>query len=394
MSGFVNRLAGGGRRTRARLRALRPVAAVTAVVLASTGAAALALAQPAAGVAGCRVSYTLASSWRGGFTANLSITDLGAPIAGWTLAFALPGDEAISQNWNADYSQSGRNVTASSAWYNTDLRTGVATPIGFNVAYAYTGGPFPGNPTSFTLNGALCTTTVSVSPAPTAGAATPSPGSASGGPGSSGAPSLPYQSSDRFAQIRVGGYAFSNDEWGDGYGTQTLSVNSATSWGVSADQPDTPNVKSYANVSKDVGIRIDSLSSATSTFDESNPDGGSWESAYDLWLNGTGIEVMAWTYVSGGVRPLGQSVSTVTLDGNTWTLYVGDNGHNPTYSFVRHGDETSGKVDILGLLKYLEKTGGYFSDPVLSSIQYGWEITGTGGVRRNFAMHGFTADVS
>jgi hypothetical protein len=82
------------------------------------------------------------------------------------------------------------------------------------------------------------------------------------------------------------------------------------------------------------------------------------------------------------------------LGGNTWTLYVGNNGHNATYSFVRHGNETSGTVDLLGLLKYLERTGGYFSNPTLSSIQYGWEITGTGDRQENFTMNNYSASTS
>jgi hypothetical protein len=203
-----------------------------------------------------------------------------------------------------------------------------------------------------------------------------------------------FESSQRFAYFPVGRYAVSNDEWGTGYDTQTVWVDSAENWGLHATQPSTPGVKSYANIGTNPGAPLDSLSSVTSSFDETNPSGGSWESAYDLWLNGTDIEVMVWTYVSGGVVPLGRPVRSVTLGGGTWTLWVGDNGHNPTYSFVRHGNETSGTVDILSLLKYLENTGGYFSDPMLSSIQYGWEIAGTGDVRKDFTMNDYSATVT
>jgi hypothetical protein len=171
-------------------------------------------------------------------------------------------------------------------------------------------------------------------------------------------------------------------------------VNSATNWGVFSTQPSTSGVKSYANISKSVGVALNSLSSATSTFNESNPSGGNWESAYDIWLNGSGIEVMAWTDVSGNVGPLGSSVGTVSLDGNTWTLYAGNNGTNPTYSFVRTANETSGTVNILDLLKYLENTKGYFSNPTLSTIQYGWEISGTNNVQENFTINNYSASAS
>src|SRR6185437_93168 len=208
------------------------------------------------------------------------------------------------------------------------------------------------------------------------------------------APETLFESSAQFAQFSTGGYTIYNDEWGSGHNTQTLWVNSATNWGVFSTQPSTSGVKSYPNISKSIGIALNSLSSATSSFKESNPSGGNWESAYDIWLNGSGIEVMAWTDVSGNVGPLGSSVGTVSLDGNTWTLYSGNNGSNPSYSFVRSGNETSGTVNILDLLKYLENTKGYFTNPMLSTIQYGWEISGTNNAQENFTINNYSASAS
>ncbi len=203
-----------------------------------------------------------------------------------------------------------------------------------------------------------------------------------------------YQSSDQWASYSTGGYTIYNDEWGSGHGTQTLWVNSASNWGVFSTQPSTSGVKSYANDSKSIGAALNSLHSVTSSFNESNPGSGNWESAYDIWLNGSGIEVMVWTYVKGNVGPLGSSVGTVTLDGNTWTLYAGNNGSNPTYSFVRSGNESSGTVNLLDLLKYLENTKKYFSNPTLSTVQYGWEISGTGNAQLNFTMNSYSASTS
>jgi hypothetical protein len=178
----------------------------------------------------------------------------------------------------------------------------------------YPQGAFPGYPQSFTLDATPCTSTVSWHAAAAAGrsrSAALAPADRPVRP-SRDADGHLYDSSFRYAQYQVGGYAVSNDEWGTGYNTQTLWVNSATNWGVTATQPDTPSVKSYANVSKNVNVPLNSLSSATSSFNETNPAGGNWESAYDIWLNGTGIEVMAWTYVNGSAQPLGQPERTVT----------------------------------------------------------------------------------
>lgn len=199
-----------------------------------------------------------------------------------------------------------------------------------------------------------------------------------------------YESSAQYASYSTGGYTIYNDEWGSGHGTQTLWVNSATNWGVYSTQPNTSGVKSYANESKSIGTALNSLTSVTSSFSESNPGSGNWESAYDIWLNGSAIEVMVWTDVSGDVAPLGSDLGTVTLAGSTWSLYAGSNGSNPTYSLVRSGNETSGTVNLLSLLKYLENTKGYFANPTLSTVQYGWEITSTNNVQENFTINSYS----
>jgi Glycosyl hydrolase family 12 len=209
-----------------------------------------------------------------------------------------------------------------------------------------------------------------------------------------GAKATVYESSAQYASYSIGGYTIYNDEWGSGHGTQTLWVNSASNWGVYSTQPSTSGVKSYPNQSKSIGTALNSLHSVTSSFSESNPGSGNWESAYDIWLNGSGYEVMVWTYVKGNVGPLGSSVGTVSLDGNTWTLYAGNNGSNPTYSFVRSGNESSGTVNLLDLLKYLENTKKYFSSPTLSTVQYGWEISGTGNTQLNFTINSYSASTS
>ncbi|MGH3165037.1 MAG: GH12 family glycosyl hydrolase domain-containing protein [Trebonia sp.] len=202
-----------------------------------------------------------------------------------------------------------------------------------------------------------------------------------------------YESSAQYASYSTGGYTIYNDEWGSGHGSQTLWVNSATNWGVYSTQPNTSGVKSYPNISRSVGTALNTLSTLSSSFSESNPGSGNWESAYDIWLNGSGYEVMVWTDVSGDVGPLGSSVGTVSLAGSTWTLYAGNNGSNPTYSFVRSGNESSGTINLLDLLKYLENTKGYFSNPALSTVQYGWEISSTGNTQEDFTINNYSVTI-
>jgi hypothetical protein len=200
--------------------------------------------------------------------------------------------------------------------------------------------------------------------------------------------------SAQYGSCTSGSYTIYNDEWGSGYGSQTLWVNSASNWGVYSTQPSTSGVKAYPNASLSIGKAINSLSKATSSFNETLPSSGNFESAYDIWLNSSTYEVMIWTDKVGNVGPLGSSIGNLTLDSNTWTVYVGNNGSNAVYSFVRTSNETSGTVNILDLLKWMENTKGYFSNPTLSTIQYGFEISGTGNVQEDFTINSYSASAS
>jgi Glycosyl hydrolase family 12 len=153
-------------------------------------------------------------------------------------------------------------------------------------------------------------------------------------------------------------------------------------------------VKAYPNASLPVGKSLNSLSKAASSFNVTVPGSGNFEAAYDIWLNSSSYEVMVWVDKAGNVGPLGSSIGDLTLDGDTWTVYAGDNGSDPVYSFVRTSNESSGSVDILDLLKWMENTKGYFSNPALSTIQFGFEISGTGDVQEDFTANSYSASAS
>jgi Glycosyl hydrolase family 12 len=197
------------------------------------------------------------------------------------------------------------------------------------------------------------------------------------------------ETSAQYGECTSGSYTFYNDEWGSGYGPQTLWEDSPSDWGVYSTQPSTSGVKAYPDAATPVGDSLDSLSGVTSSFGISVPGSGNWEAAYDIWLNSTSIEVMVWTDTNGDVGPAGSSIGDLTLNGNTWDVYVGNVGH-PVYSFVRTSNETSGSVNILGLLDWLQNTKGYFSDPTLSTVDFGWEISGTGDVQEDFTVNSYS----
>ncbi|MFI0796667.1 PHB depolymerase family esterase [Micromonospora rubida] len=101
----------------------------------------------------CRIGYAV-NAWNSGLTAAVTITNTGsAAVNGWTLAFTLPGGQAITNGWNASYSPSSGAVTARNVSYNAAIAPNASVDIGFQATH--TGNT--GKPTSFTLNGAACT---------------------------------------------------------------------------------------------------------------------------------------------------------------------------------------------------------------------------------------------
>jgi hypothetical protein len=101
----------------------------------------------------CHVAYTRTSEWPGGFTADVSVTNTGtSAVNGWSLAFSFPGDQKVTNAWNATVAQSGQAVTATNASYNGGIAPGATTSFGFQGTFTSADTA----PTAFTLNGASC----------------------------------------------------------------------------------------------------------------------------------------------------------------------------------------------------------------------------------------------
>jgi len=116
----------------------------------------------------CQVTYSVTSSWPGGFTASVAITNGGSAVSAWTLGFTFPGNQQVTQGWNGTWSQSGETVTVTSASWNGSLGAGGTTTVGFNGTFSGTNA----NPAAFTLNGAACG---GASPSPSATTVDPHP---------------------------------------------------------------------------------------------------------------------------------------------------------------------------------------------------------------------------
>ncbi|HEU5355629.1 MAG TPA: cellulose binding domain-containing protein, partial [Actinocrinis sp.] len=131
-----------------RRRLRRAIAALIATSFAAVGLTAL----PAqAATTQCKVTYTK-SDWGSGFTASITIQNLGAAWTSWSLGYSYSGSQTLTNGWSANWSQSGTKVTAANAAWNGSVATNGTVSIGANFNYSGTNT----DPTVFSINGTVC----------------------------------------------------------------------------------------------------------------------------------------------------------------------------------------------------------------------------------------------
>ncbi len=113
------------------------------------------IASPAQAAIACQVTYQKTWDGGGGFGANLTLNNLGDPWTNWTLTFAFPGNQQVTNPWSGNWTQSGQNVTVTNLSWNGNVPTNGSIGIGFNGSYSGQNV----DPTAFTINGVLCTGT-------------------------------------------------------------------------------------------------------------------------------------------------------------------------------------------------------------------------------------------
>lgn len=209
-----------------------------------------------------------------------------------------------------------------------------------------------------------------------------------------------WSSSDKWATWSNGGYKIENDVWGAKPGPQTIWANSYHNWGFWANHSG-GGIKAYPNVDKPVNIRVSSLKTCTSFFSANTASGSHYDLAYDIWCDNSKYEIMVWANWSG-TQPIAKSYnssgvavpdySNVSIGGRTYNVYKGSNGSNAVFSFLMTSKTNSATVDIKSILLWINSKGWY-SNPVLTKIQFGWEIISTpsGGANYGVNNYGVTA---
>ena len=122
------------------------------LTVAATLISLTAAARPATADTGVTCTYTVSSSWVGGFTADVDITNNGPAISGWTLRWTFLTPTSVGGVWNAAITeQAGGLAVATNVWWNPTISTGQVTSFGWTASAESTAVP-----TDLTINGQPC----------------------------------------------------------------------------------------------------------------------------------------------------------------------------------------------------------------------------------------------
>jgi hypothetical protein len=227
------------------------------------------------------------------------------------------------------------------------------------------------------------------------------------------AASADVQICDQFGTTTIGGrYVVMNNRWGS---SQPQCIN-VTNTGFSVTQQDgTGNTSGapvsypavylgchYSNCSpgSPLPARISGISNANTTISNSYPNSGTYDAAYDIWLNAdtnvSGVqdtEIMVWLHHTGTIQPVGSNTGTsVNIAGRSWQVWTGNNGQNNVVSYVQSGI-TSLSFNVMDFVRDTLNRGSQYGTTnwYLTSIQAGFEPW-IGGV--GLSVNSFSATVN
>ena len=218
---------------------------------------------------------------------------------------------------------------------------------------------------------------------------------------------------DQFGSVTAGDYRIMNNRWG----TSATQCINTTSNGFSITQQDGVGNTSgaptaypaiylgchYSSCSPSSALprQINTIGSAPNSISVSYPGSGTWDAAYDVWLNAdnntTGVqdtEIMIWLNRQGSIQPIGSPTGTVTIAGRSWQVWTGSNGANNVVSYLFQGSPlTTFSFDLVAFINDTFSRGSQYGNASwwLTSVQAGFEPW-IGGV--GLTVNSFSSSVS
>jgi hypothetical protein len=88
---------------------------------------------------GCSATYTKVNEWPGGFSVDVRVTNNGTtPTTSWTVTWAFPNGQTITQIWGGIRTQTGANVTVTPESWDAVIQPSQSITFGFNGAWSGT----------------------------------------------------------------------------------------------------------------------------------------------------------------------------------------------------------------------------------------------------------------
>ncbi|GAA2147656.1 hypothetical protein [Glycomyces algeriensis] len=205
-----------------------------------------------------------------------------------------------------------------------------------------------------------------------------------------------YHSCDRWGSYQQSDWTVYNNIWGENFGTQCLTVNSATSWYVDANH-NGGGIKSYPNTSVSPQTPLSQMANAGFTYNTSSAPAGSgdwWNWTADLWSTGNVDEIMIFTSWETDGSPAGgwgtQIASNVTVGGILYSaVWQADPGWN-VLQFIPAQQSNEGHVDALATWKWAADQG-LLRNTDFSTMQFGLEITSTSNESKRYSLNEYHA---
>ena len=216
---------------------------------------------------------------------------------------------------------------------------------------------------------------------------------------------------DQYGSTTQGNYVVMNNRWGT---TATQCINVTTNGFQIIQQDGVGNLSGapvsypaiylgchYSNCSPSSPLpaQISQISSANSSVTVTYPGSGTYDAAYDIWLNAdtnvTGVqdtEIMIWLNHAGSVQPIGSQTGSASIAGHTWSVWTGNNGANNVVSYSATGI-TSLSFNVKDFINDTLSRGSQYGNTswYLTSVQMGFEPW-IGGV--GLAVNSFSASIS
>jgi hypothetical protein len=197
-----------------------------------------------------------------------------------------------------------------------------------------------------------------------------------------------WSSCDQWANWTNGGYKLYNNVWGSNAGWQCIWANNGSNWGVSCDHGSSGGIKSYPNSEKWINKTVNNTPWAGTWFSVNRPNTGAYTSTFDVWADNNRYEIMMWMNKQGAIGPIGSmQYSNQSIGGHNWDVYKGWNGSIEVFSFVRTSNTNSDNVDHKAIWSWLQNRG-WWGNPTINNLQFGFEITNTNGSSQGFSCNG------